>query len=78
MLDVAQAICASVSQTVTTNLEGVHPYWESKSPILALGLLLEAEELQSYRCTGTSPWTRRSVLEDSRLAGCIGDRRKGQ
>ena len=59
MLHVAQAIYRSVSHGIKMNLEGVRPYLGSKSPRLALGLLLGAEELRSFRCIGTSPWTTR-------------------
>ena len=76
MLHVAQAICSNLSHFTETNLGGERPYWGSKSPILAPGLLLGAEELQSSHCIEMSPWTSRWVLEASGSAGRINDTRE--
>ena len=59
---VTQAICGTVSHGPETSSDSLWSYWGSKSPKLALGLLLGAEELQSFHCIGRSPWTSRRLL----------------
>ena len=66
MLHIAQAIYASVSYGGRTILGEGHPYSGSKSPRLALGLLLGGEEPQSFHCIEKSPWRGRSLLEHNR------------